>query len=212
MAIYAYVRVSDIHKQDSSTQRHIIHDYAISNQMKVDRWSEFHLSGSKTNRKERGIESLLSELKPGDKVLVSDVARLGRDDIHSLTRIITTITTEGAEVHFCYSKNKVCPEDKNDLAKMFIIMGEAFAAVRFAEERSQKASAACARRKTTGLHNGRKQGAVVKSKLDLHVAIIKDRLDAGIKKTDLLKELKDKYNCSVSRSRLYSWLEQRGLS
>lgn len=212
MAIYAYVRVSDTHKQSSSTQRHVINDYAISNQMKIDRWHEFHLSGSKNNRKERGIDLLLSELKPGDKVLVSDVARLGRDNIHSLTRIITTITTEGAEIHFCYSKNKVCPEDKNDLAKMFIIIGEAFAAVRFAEERSQKAKSACDRRKTAGLHNGRKKGAPIKSKLDQHVAIIKDRLDANVKKTDLLKELKDKYDCSVSRSRFYSWLEQRGLS
>jgi DNA invertase Pin-like site-specific DNA recombinase len=212
MAIYAYIRVSDAHKQSSSTQRHIINDYAVSNNMKVDLWSEFHLSGSTTNQKERGIESLLSKLSPGDKVLVSDVARLGRDDIHSLVRVITTITTEGAEVHFCYSKNKICPDDKNDLAKMFIIIGEAFAAVKFSEERSQKAKAACGRRNTEGLHNGRKKGAVIKSKLDKHVAMIKDRLDNGIKKTALLKELKDKHGCSVSRSRFYSWLEQRGLS
>ena len=212
MAIYAYIRVSDIQKQSSSTQRHIINDYAVSNNVKVDMWSEFHLSGITTNQKERGIESLLSKLLPGDKVLVSDVARLGRDDIHSLVNVITSITTKGAELHFCYSNNKICPEDKNDLAKMFIIVGEAFAAVKFAEERSQKAKAACGRRNKEGLHNGRKKGAVIKSKLDRHVAMIKDRLDDGVKKTVLLKELEGKYDCSVSRSRFYSWLEQRGLS
>lgn len=212
MAIYAYIRVSDAHKQSSSTQRHVINDYGDKNGLTISKWYEFHLSGSKSDRKERGIDSLLSELKPGDKVLVSDVARLGRDDIHSLTRIITTITTEGAEIHFCYSNNKICPADKNDLAKIFMVIGEAFAAVRFAEERSQKAKAACKRRTESGLHNGRKQGAIIRSKLDNHVALIKDRIDAGTSKATILRELKDKHDCSVSRSRFYSWLDQRGFS
>lgn len=212
MAIYAYIRVSDAHKQSSSTQRHVISEYATANNMTISKWYEFELSGSKTNRQERGIESLLSELRPRDKVLVSDVARLGRDNIHSLTRVITTITTEDAELHFCLSNTKILPEDKNDLAKIFMAIGEAYAAVKFAEERSLKAKAACKRRSESGLQNGRKPGAIIRSKLDNHVALIKDRIDAGTSKAAILRELKDKHDCSVSRSRFYSWLDQRGLS
>nr|WP_102532805.1 recombinase family protein [Vibrio sp. 10N.286.48.B7]PMH78504.1 hypothetical protein BCU58_09010 [Vibrio sp. 10N.286.48.B7] len=212
MAIYAYIRVSDAQKQNSSTQRHVISEYATERNMTISKWYEFELSGSKTNTGERGIESLLAQLEPGDKVLVSDIARLGRDNIHSLMHTITTITTEGAELHFCLSNTTITHEDENDLAKMFMALGEAYAAVKFAEERSLKAKAVCKRRKEKGLHNGRKPGAVVRSKLDQHVALIKDRLDAKVPKAKIILELKDKHDCDVARSRFYSWLTQRGLS
>lgn len=212
MAIYAYVRVSDAQKQSSSTQRHVISEYATENNMTISKWYEFELSGSKTDSKARGIDSLLSELKPGDKILVSDVARLGRDNIHSLIHTITTITTKGAELHFCLSKTTITNADQNDLAKMFIALGEAYAAVKFSEERSLKAKAACKRRSEKGLHNGRKPGAVIRSKLDPHVALIKDRLDAGVPKTKIISELEKKHDCHITRSRFYSWLSQRGLN
>ena len=57
-----------------------------------------------------------------------------------------------------------------------------------------------------------KPGAVIRSKLDPHVALIKDRLDAGVPKTKIISELNEKHGCHITRSRLYSWLSQRGLN
>lgn len=208
MANLAYVRVSDATKQDSSNQRHVIDTYAHEKGLNISKWSEFHLSGSKTSVKERGIEALLENLKEGDQMLVADIARLGRDSVHQLLNTITTITTRGATLHLCYSKTTIAPEDTNDIAKVFVAIGEAFAAVKFAEERSLKAKAACERRAKQGLHNGRQKGAQVVSKLDAHATFIIDELRKGTPKTKLLTKLKDR-GVTVTRSRLYTWIDQR---
>lgn len=208
MTIYAYIRVSDISKQDSSTQQHTIKSYADGHGFGIDKWSEFHMSGSKTTAKERGIDDLVAELKAGDIVLVSDVARLGRDSIHAVLHTITSITTKGASLHFCYSNTTIEPEDANDIAKVFIAIGEAYAAVKFAEERSAKAKAACERRKASGLTNGRKKGAEVRCKLDAHAIAIMGMLDNGLPKTRILKEL-EALGVKVSRARLYTWIDDK---
>lgn len=208
MTTYAYIRVSDITKQDSSTQRHTIQSYADSNSFSIDKWSEFHMSGSKTTAKDRGVDDLVAELKAGDVVLVSDVARLGRDSIHAVLHTITSITTKGASLHFCYSNTTIEPEDTNDIAKVFIAIGEAYAAVKFAEERSAKAKAACERRKASGLANGRKQGAKVKGKLDEHALAVMGMLEQGMAKTRILKELEG-MGVKVSRARLYTWIDDK---
>lgn len=208
MANLAYVRVSDATKQDSNNQRHVIDVYAKENSLNISKWSEFHLSGSKTSTKERGIETLLSNLDEGDQVLVADIARLGRDSVHQLLNIITTITTKGATLHLCYSKTTISPADANDIAKVFVAIGEAFAAVKFAEERSLKAKAACERRTQQGLQNGRQKGAQVVSKLDEHATFIINELRKGTAKTKILTKLKDR-GVTVTRSRFYTWMGQR---
>ena len=209
MKTIAYIRVSDNKKQDSSTQRHAIANYAKDNGLLITEWREFHLSGSKTNTGSRGIDQLLLDLESQDKVLVSDVARLGRDNVHQVLNTITSITTKGAELHFCYSKTTITPDDTNDISKVFIAIGEAYAAVKFAEERSQKAKAACDRRKQSGLSNGRKKGAHIKSVLDDHAVFIIEQLDKGTPKTKILSMLEEKKGVKVARSRLYTWIEQR---
>ncbi|GIU31806.1 recombinase family protein [Shewanella sp. MBTL60-007] len=208
MTITAYVRISDANKQDSSTQRKVISDYAKECGLKIDNWKEFHISGSKTNAKTRGIEDLVSSVENDDAVLVSDVARLGRDNIHAVLNTITSITTRGGALHFCYSKTTIAPEDTNDLAKVFIAIGEAYAAVKFSEERSLKAKAAHARRKSEGLSSGRKVGAEVKHKLDDHAVAIMGMIDSGIKKTTMIAEL-EKMGVVVGRATLYRWIDKR---
>lgn len=169
---YAYVRISDTHKQDNSTQKQRIADHAMAQGLIIDRWIEYELSGSKTTRAERGIEQLLNQLQPGDNLLISDIDRLGRTSISDIVEIITRIINGGASLHICYSGSQLTPADTNDLAKIFITLGEAYAAVKYSQERSHKAKAAIERRKRQGLANGRKPGAIVASKLDEHEATI----------------------------------------
>lgn len=208
MKTIAYIRVSDDKKQDSATQRHAIANYAKINNLNVTEWREFHLSGSKTKTSDRGIDKLLCDIKNGDQVLVSDVARLGRDNIHQVLNTITSITTKGASLHFCYSSTTITPDDTNDIAKVFIAIGEAYAAVKFSEERSLKAQAACKRRNETGLTNGRQVGAVIKSKLDAQAVFILNELDKGTSKMEILRQLEMR-GVKVARSRLYSFIADK---
>lgn len=208
MSIYAYTRVSDKHSQDESQQLSVINNYAAKNNLTVSKFIGFNISGSKSTTAERGIDDLLAKLNTGDIVLISDIARLGRDDIHTILNIITSITGKGAELHFCYSDTTITPDDKNDISKVFIAIGEAFAAVKFAEERSRKATVACEIRKSKGLHNGREKGAVITSKLDSEAAYILTQLKAGTAKTAILRGLKNK-GITTSRSNLYTWIEKR---
>jgi DNA invertase Pin-like site-specific DNA recombinase len=204
----AYIRVSDASKQDSSAQRASIGTYANNKGLNITEYREFHMSGSKTSKQERGINQMIADLESGDHVIVSDVARLGRDDMHALLNTITSITGQGASLHFAYSKSEITPNDTNDLSKIFITIGEAFAAVKFAQERSEKARTACQVRKAKGLHNGRQKGAKVKSKLDDHALVILELLDNGVKKTEILKQL-EKAGATCSRAQLYRWIEKK---
>ena len=204
----AYIRVSDSKKQDSSAQREVISEYAKKHEIIITDWKEFNLSGSKTGVDERGITQMLSELTAGDKVLVSDVARLGRDNVNQIINTITGVVSHNAEIHFCYSDSKITSDDSNDIAKIFMLIGEAFAAVKFAEERSRKAKAACEVRRKKGLKNGRQKGEIVKSKFDEHAAFILNELSAGTAKTEILRRL-EKRGVKGGRTALYDWMKSR---
>lgn len=206
---YAYIRVSDAKKQDASAQNKAIMTYCNENKYKIDRWFEFNLSGSKTSREERGITDLIDLVKAGDRVVVSDVARLGRDDIHQLVNTITSITTRGASIHFAYSKKHIGAEDANDISKMFIIIGESFAAVKMAQERSIKAKTAIKVRKEKGLRNGRRVGEIVKTKLDPYFFEIKTMRDTGKKVSEIMKIINAKSGLNVNISTYYRFINQR---
>ncbi|AJR09627.1 hypothetical protein C9J03_25905 [Photobacterium gaetbulicola] len=206
--VIAYVRVSDVSRQDSSTQRHTIEEYAKTKGFHITEWREFSLSGSKTTKSQRGIDNLVESVQSGDKVLVSDIARLGRESALGTLGTISQVIEQGAEFHFCYTKTIIKPENQNDPAVIFMALGEAWAAVKFAEERSHKAKAAAARRKTSGLHNGRKKGAVIKSKLDEYAAFITSELDNGTAKTKIIAKLAD-MGCKVGRTQFYAWVDKR---
>lgn len=200
---YAYVRISDAHKQDSATQRQRIADYARQHAIIIDNWQEYHLSGSKTGRAERGIDQLLATIKAGDHLLISDIDRLGRTTISDIVEIVTRIINTGASLHICYSGQQLTPADTNDLAKIFITLGEAYAAVKFSQERSYKAKAAISRRKGQGLHNGRPHGAIISSKLDDHEATIVNLAAQNYSEYAIAKYLQ------THRSTLRRWKENR---
>lgn len=199
----AYIRISDANKQDSSTQKQRITDYATDNKIIISRWIETHLSGSKTSRDDRGISELLDILSHDDHLIVSDIARLGRTTLSDLVEIVTRLINNGVTLHFAYSNQQISPSDTNDIAKIFIALGEAYAAVKFAEERSQKAKAAIRRRKTSGLSNGRSKGAIVKSKLDEHEMTIVNLSAQNYSEYDIARHLRS------DRHTLRRWKQRR---
>lgn len=72
----AYLRVSTV-RQDLEKQRHEINEYCKRNGLKVDQWITTEIS-SRKNRKDRRINELLSKLRRGDTLIVSELSRLGR--------------------------------------------------------------------------------------------------------------------------------------
>lgn len=199
----AYIRISDPHKQDPQTQRQRISDYAIANGIIISRLVESDLSGSKTTKTARGITEMLGVLKDGDNLIISDIDRLGRDSISDIIETVTRLINNGITLHLAYGNQQICPADKNDLAKIFITIGDAYAAVRFAKERAQKAKAAAQRRAAAGLSNGRKHGAIVTSKLDAHEPTIVLMRAEGVSEYVIAEQL------NVDRLTLRRWQARR---
>ena len=72
----AYLRVST-RSQDLANQKLAILDYAHRKQFSVDRFIELQSSSLKVRHKER-VGELLDSLKAGDRLIVSELSRLGR--------------------------------------------------------------------------------------------------------------------------------------
>lgn len=74
--IYGYIRVST-DKQTVENQRFEIENYCQKNQINIDNWIEETISGTKSP-KQRLLGSLLNQVKKGDKIICSELSRLGR--------------------------------------------------------------------------------------------------------------------------------------
>jgi Resolvase, N terminal domain len=76
MKAIAYLRVST-GSQDLANQKLGILDYARQKRFAIDRFVEVQVS-SRKSRAQRGIEDLLGTLAAGDRLVVSELWRLGR--------------------------------------------------------------------------------------------------------------------------------------
>lgn len=200
---YAYTRVSDKHKQNSKAQSKIIKKYAEDLGLIINETLDIQMSGSNTNKEERGLIALIEKLKSGDRLLVSDIERLGRDSVSDIFEIITRVINIGASIHFCLPCEKITPDHKNDLAMIFTTIGKAFASQDFSKQRSLKASSAAKRRQQQGLSAGRSKGAVIKSKLNPHEKQIIFWLHQDMSKAAIAKRL------NVASSTFHLWLDRR---
>tara|TARA_Y100000589_G_scaffold329167_2_gene375013 strand:- start:5379 stop:6092 length:714 start_codon:yes stop_codon:yes gene_type:complete len=200
---YAYIRISDGHKQDSKGQRDKITRYAEQHGLFIYKWYEYTLSGSQTDKAQRGLVDLIERLAPGDRVLVNDIERLGRDSISDIMEVTTRIINAGAELHFCLTGDTLTPSHKNDIGQFFIQIGQAFAAQDFSKQRSRKAKAAAKRRQEQGLPAGRAKGAIIKSKLDTTENQILFWLSQDVFKSEIARRL------GVSSTALIKWLDRR---
>ncbi|RPJ79138.1 MAG: resolvase, partial [Alphaproteobacteria bacterium] len=72
----AYVRVST-DGQDNQNQKYEILNYCDREKWQVDKWLELEIS-SRRSTKERRIDELISVLQAGDRLIVSELSRLGR--------------------------------------------------------------------------------------------------------------------------------------
>lgn len=87
--VIGYGRVST-DKQDEQSQKHIVNAYAASTGLKIDRWVGETISSTKA-RKERELEAVLSGLKAGDCLVVSEPSRLARGGMVELAGVVDRV-------------------------------------------------------------------------------------------------------------------------
>ena len=92
-----YIRVS-MDTQDLEKQRHLLLEHAQQNRLIIDEFIEVEVSSRKTPE-ERKIDLLLSQLDEGDRLLVAELSRLGRNMLETLN-IISALSEQGIKITF----------------------------------------------------------------------------------------------------------------
>ena len=157
----AYLRVSKI-TQELKNQRLAILEFARREKIEVDEFINLQVS-SRRSTKERKIDQLLDHLKAGDRLVVSELSRLGR----SVGEIISTVDSLiKTGIQFLAVKEGIRLNGKQDLqTKVMVTLFGLFAEI----ERdliSIRTKEALALAKASGKRLARPPGTRGKSKLD----------------------------------------------
>jgi DNA invertase Pin-like site-specific DNA recombinase len=203
--VIGYVRVSDARKASSDAQRAAILCYVDRNNLELDSIVEEHISATTTNLEDRQLMTLINS---NANIVVSDITRIGRNEILDLISAIAQIAKHGS-LHLAYDDRVINAANRSETETVFTIIGQSFASAAEAQKRSDRAKAGNASRKAKGLSVGRKVGQVVKSKLDDHVGFILSHKAKGTSVVKLLALLDSERNVSVSSAGYYKWLKTR---
>jgi DNA invertase Pin-like site-specific DNA recombinase len=161
MKTVAYLRIST-GSQDLANQKLAILDYAQQKRFAVDCFIEAQAS-SRKGRDQRRIDELLGALAAGDRLVVSELSRLGR----SLGQVIQLVDElVKRKVRFTAIKEGIRFEGKQDLqTKVMIALFGLFAEVErdLISERTKEGLAAV---RAQGRLLGRPKGSLGTSKLD----------------------------------------------
>ncbi len=157
----AYLRVST-GGQDLAQQKLAIFDYARQHRLTVDDFVEARSSaGSSTQRAQ--LLALIETLQPGDRLMVSELSRLGRS-LGQILQIVERLLQRG--VRLVAMKEAIRFEGQQTLqTKAMIALFGLFAEVErdLIAERTREGLAAA---RAKGKRLGRPKGALGKSKLD----------------------------------------------
>ena len=125
MKTVAYLRVST-RSQDLATQKLAILEFSQKRRFPIDQFIESRIS-SRQSPLERRIDEMLGTLEPGDRLLVSELSRLGR----SLSQVIQIVETlVRRKIRFIAIKEAIEFDGKQDLwTKVMIALFGLFAEV-----------------------------------------------------------------------------------
>jgi len=197
MAVYGYIRVST-DKQDTENQRFEVLKYANRKKLGNVEFIEETVSGRKSWR-DRKIGALISELKKGDILIVTELSRLGRSMLE-IMEILSILLRKKVELHVVKNKQVI----RDDIQSKIFAMAFSIAAEIERELISQRTKEAIARAKAEGKRIGRPRGPG-KSSLDEHYDQIKELVDKGVSITSIARILGKPY------STVYNFIKKRGL-
>ena len=200
MKTLAYLRVST-GSQDVAKQKFAILDYAQQQGISIDEFIEAQISSRQTIEK-RGIDDVIKHLSAGDRLIVSELSRLGR----SLGQIIYIVDTlVKRNIRFVAIKETIRFEGKQTMqTKVMVALFGLFAEVErdLISERTREGLIAA---KAKGKLLGRPRGSLGRSKLDGKELEIQTLLDKKVSKASIAKIM------GISRTALYSFIRTRGL-
>lgn len=182
MKTIGYIRVST-NKQDIDNQRLAILDYARSKNIEISDFVNMKISSRKST-KERKIDELIEILNNGDKLIVSELSRIGR----SLGQIIQFVDTLiKKNVSFIALKEGIFINGKQDMqTKIIISLFGLFAEIErdLISERTKQGITSA---RLKGKHIGRPKGSIGSSKLDDKEEEIQNLLNKDVSKTSIAK-------------------------
>lgn len=97
MQTIGYIRVSS-NKQDLQQQEHLLLKYAQQHQLTINDFIQVEISSHRST-KERRLDELLARLKPGDRLLVAEVSRFGRN-MFEVIDLINQLSAKGVKPLF----------------------------------------------------------------------------------------------------------------
>lgn len=97
MRTIGYIRVST-EDQDLTKQKHLLLEYSHHHHILIDEFIEVEISSRKTPT-ERRIDELGAKLQTGDRVIVAELSRLGRNMLETLN-IINEFSQKGISITF----------------------------------------------------------------------------------------------------------------
>ncbi len=97
MRTIGYIRVST-EDQDLTKQKHLLLEYSQAQHILIDEFIEVEISSRKTPT-ERRIDELFSKLETGDRLIVAELSRLGRNMLETLN-IINDLSLKGVSISF----------------------------------------------------------------------------------------------------------------
>ena len=178
--VIGYIRVSS-DSQTVKNQEHAILKYCHENNLKLVHSISVSASSRKSS-KQRKIDELLSAVKKGETLIVSELSRLARS-VGQILILVDTLLKNG--VRLISIKENIHIIEKQDIqTKTMITMFSLFAEI----ERdliSIRTKEGLARAKADGKILGRPKGALGKSKLDGKEAEIQEFLQKGVNKANL---------------------------
>jgi DNA invertase Pin-like site-specific DNA recombinase len=200
--IWGYIRVST-NNQNTENQRLAILSYANSKGLKVDNWIEVKASTRKSPMA-RKIDELVSRMKSGDILIVSELSRLGRS-VGQIAILVDELLNNKIRI-ICIKENLEINEHKRNVqTKVITTMFSLFAEI----ERdliSERTKEGLARARADGKLLGRPKGSLGKSKLDGKQKEIQAYLNKGVNKANIARIY------DVSWPTIDNFIRTRGLS
>ena len=117
----AYLRVST-RSQDLANQKLAILEFSQKRRVPVDQFIESRISSRKSPL-ERRIDEMLGTLQPGDRLLVSELSRLGRS-LSQVIRIVETLVRR--KIRFIAIKEAIEFNGKQDLRTKVMIAAASY--------------------------------------------------------------------------------------
>ena len=182
---FAYLRVST-DTQDLKNQKFEIFNYCHRQKLRINKWLSIEIS-SKRSTKDRRIDELLALLKPGDRLIVSELSRLGRST-GEVIQLINQLSEMKVELIAIKQSLKINTKNRKDMTSKVMVTIFSLLAELERDLISERTRTALAQAKAAGKKLGRPKGPG-KSKLDGREDEIKDLLSKGVTKANIARIL-----------------------